>query len=272
VSLEEEIIEWSTSRPVWQREVLKKVASGQILSDKDYDSLVDRLLSPSQSPAANFGLTDFPQVNVGDPAVTLISVSQPEHVNALNSDKSLTFGETGLTIIYGDNASGKSGYARLLKRIARSRHREDVLSDVFRDTALSRPKAAFTLRVGSKDVSSIWPESTAPELQRLLFYDGECGKAYVVAEADFPYRPAALFVMDGLIEACIAIRTRLDTKLEENGRSAKVLPTVDEDIRNTDGGKYLAELSGNSSVEFLAEVDRRLNESGESVTELRARS
>jgi len=269
VSLEEQIIEWSASRPDWQREVLKRVASGQTLSDKDYDSLVDLLLSPSQSPHVNFGLIDFPQVNVGDPAVLLISVSQPEHVNALSSDKPLTFGEVGLTIIYGDNGSGKSGYARLLKRIARSRHHEEVLSDVFKDTVLSRPKAALAVRVGSKEVSLIWPDSTPPELQRMIFYDCECGKAYVAVEADFPYRPTSLFVMDGLIEACIAIRTRIDMKLEENARSAKVLPVVDNDIRNTEGGRYLAELSGRSSVEFLAEVDRRLNEFGESLTELR---
>ena len=33
-------------------------------------------------------------------------------MNAISSDKPLTFEEHGLTIIYGDNGSGKSGYAR----------------------------------------------------------------------------------------------------------------------------------------------------------------
>jgi hypothetical protein len=210
VSLEEQIVEWSASRPPWQRAVLRRVAMGNALSDKDYDDLVDARVSSKELEDVNFGLEQLPQVNAGDSPVRLVSIANPEHVNALTSDKPLTFEETGLTLIYGDNASGKSGYARLLKRIARARHREEVLSDVFRDTALTKPRAALTVRVGDKEMSLIWPESTPPELQRMLFYDDACGEAYIATESDFPYRPSALFVMDGLIEACVVMRSRID--------------------------------------------------------------
>ena len=44
----------------------------------------------------------------------------------------------------------------------------------------------------------------------MLFYDDACGGAYISTESDFPYRPSALFVMDGLIEACVELRSRLD--------------------------------------------------------------
>jgi predicted ATPase len=48
----------------------------------------------------------------------------------------LTFEEAGLTIIFGDNGTGKSGYARLLKRITRARHQEEILSDVIGSATL----------------------------------------------------------------------------------------------------------------------------------------
>ena len=66
----------------------------------------------------------------------------------------------------------------------------------------------------------------------MLFYDGACGKIYIATESDFPYRPSALFVMDGLIKACVEVRTRIDARLAENGRSATVMPVVD---RGTEG-------------------------------------
>jgi energy-coupling factor transporter ATP-binding protein EcfA2 len=216
----------------------------------------------------SFGLEHLPQVRAGDPPVTLVSIAHPEHVNALTSDKPLTFEEVGLTIIYGDNASGKSGYARLLKRITRARHQEEVLSDVFHDTALAKPRAALTVRVGSKETSLNWPESTPQELQRMLFYDDPCGEVYIALESDFPYRPAALFVMDGLIESCVAIRNRIDAKLEENTRSAHSLPVVDNDVKETEVGKYLAQLSGSSSLEALDAFDQKLDGSTETVNEL----
>jgi len=45
-------------------------------------------------------------------------IADPEHVNALSSDQPLTLALEGLTITYRDNGTGKSGNARLLKRIA----------------------------------------------------------------------------------------------------------------------------------------------------------
>lgn len=242
---------------------------GHVLSDEDYDHLVDALVASKAVGDANFGLEQLPQVKAGDPPVRLVSIAQPEHVNALTSDKPLTFEATGLTIIYGDNASGKSGYARLLKRIARARHQEEVLSDVFRDTALAKPRAALTVRVGDDESSLTWPESTPRELQRMLFYDEACGEAYIATESDFPYRPSALFVMDGLIQACVAIRSRIDAKLEENARSAKTLPVVDEGVKETDVGSYLMQLSGSSSIEALDALFERLGVSPETIDEVK---
>ncbi len=149
-----------------------------------------------------------------------MAIEKPEHVNALESREPLTFEPRGLTIVYGDNGSGKSGYARLLKRITRARHQEEVLTDVFRDTSLAKPTAVLSVRIGDAEESLDWPESSRPELQRMRFYDAACGNAYIASESDFPYRPSALFVMDGLIEACVAVRTRIDAKLVENGAAA----------------------------------------------------
>ena len=88
--------------------------------------------------------------------------------------------------MYGDNGSGKSGYARLLKRITRARHQEDILTDVFRDTSLAKPTAVLSVRIGDAEQSLAWPESSRPELQRMLFYDAACGNAYIASESDFP--------------------------------------------------------------------------------------
>src|SRR5262245_59540778 len=133
MSLEEQIVEWSATRPSWQRAVLRRVAAGESLSGSDYDKLVADLVAGNepQGKEASFGLENLPQAEVGDPPVKLVSIEKPEHVNALASDQALTFESTGITIVYGDNASGKSGYARLLKRIARARNHEEILSDVF---------------------------------------------------------------------------------------------------------------------------------------------
>jgi len=230
---------------------MRRVAVGEVLSDEDYDCLVEAIAGVRELREGQFGLEQLPQAASEELSVCLMAIEEPEHVNALESKEPLTFEPRGLTIVYGDNGSGKSGYARLLKRIARARHREDVLTDVFRDTALALPTARLSVRIGEAEELLAWPESSRPELQRMRFYDAACGSAYIASESDFPYRPSALFVMDGLIEACVAVRARIDIKLAENGAAANKLPIVPEQVRESDAGQFLLSLSSSSSIETL---------------------
>ena len=99
----------------------------------------------------------------------------------------------------------------------------------------------------------------------MLFYDSSCGSAYIADEADFPYRPYALFVMDGLIEACNVVYGLVEAKLAENARAARFIPSAPAETRETDAGKFLAHLSADSSVERFDRLMERLDEPGMSV-------
>ena len=270
MALEERIVAWSKERPAWQREIMCRTATGDLFSNEDYDRLVDDIVAPNPGPEVVFGLDHLPKAVAEDPSVRLISITKTEHVNALASVQPLTFEPNGLTIVYGDNGSGKSGYARLLKRITRARHQEEVLSDVFRDTAMENPTASLSVRIGDQDEAIMWPEPTRPELQRMLFYDGACRDAYIATESAFPYRPSALAVMDSLISACVAVRSRIDTRLGENAQSAVPLPAVGDEVTLTKAGKFLKQLSGSTLVENLDELISRFDGSPETIDKLKA--
>jgi energy-coupling factor transporter ATP-binding protein EcfA2 len=269
MALEEQIVEWAKTRPAWQRLVLQRIATGHVLAEHEISRLVSDILKSVIGDEVTFGLEHLPHVAAEDPPVRLTSVAEPHHVNALESEQPLTFEPDGLTIVYGDNGSGKSGYARLLKRITRARHQEEILTDVFRDTAIEKPSANLSVKIGDNDLSLHWPESTSPDLQRMLFFDGACGNAYVSTESSFPYRPSALFVLDGLIEVCASVRTRIDEMLAENASRAVATPEVPDEIRNTGAGTYLAQLSEASSVESLDALIASFETSEQSVEDLK---
>lgn len=248
---------------------MRSTAAGILLSDEHYDRLVDDIVAPDSRPEVVFSLEHLPRVRAEDPSVCLLSITKTEHVNALASEKPLTFEPTGLTIVYGDNGSGKSGYARLLKRITRARHQEEVLSDVFRDTGVDKPTASLYVSIGDRNEDITWPEPTRPELKRMLFYDGDCREAYIATESDFPYRPSALIVMDGLIAACVKVRSRIDIKLQENAQSAVKLPVVPDDVSGTEAGIFLDRISGSTQVDALDELINRYDRGPETIDELK---
>ena len=227
-----------------------------------------RILSP-QTPDTTFGFEHLPQDTADHPPVRLVSIAEPRHVNAISSEDPLTFQACGLTIVYGDNGSGKSGYARLLKQVTRSRHNEDVLTDVFRDSVRDVPTASLSVLVGEENHTHSWHNLSHPTLQRMLFFDDACGGSYISSESDFPYRPFALFIMDRLIDACVRVRSRLDTRLAENSHSSLTLPDVLDEIADTAIGSFLLRLSADSRLRELDEILARIDQFPTSLQDLK---
>ena len=267
--LEQEVVNWASTRPPWQQYMLRRIARGETLTKTDFEQVVKTIFGSDDFGKKHLSVEELPITVEGDDAVRLVSISNPAHVNALQSAEPLTFAPDGITVIYGDNGTGKSGYARLLKRIARARHQARILSDVFRDTDRAEPSAQVAVRIGDREESFDGGVSSSPELQRMLFYDSECGSAYISTEFDFPYRPSALYIMDRLIEACTALRSLIDTKLAQNNADRKTIPAVDPILSDTEAGGFLVNLSADSSFESLADMTGNFEASTETIKSLR---
>ena len=107
--LEERIVAWSGQRPQWQQIMLRGVAEGRPLSDEALNQLIDAVVAEKPLKGGGLEMGHLVASASDAPPVSLASVSEPTHVNALSSTVPLTFPEGGITIVYGDNGSGKSG-------------------------------------------------------------------------------------------------------------------------------------------------------------------
>ncbi|MBS1848154.1 MAG: AAA family ATPase, partial [Actinobacteria bacterium] len=132
MTIEDDVREWAATRPLWQQEVLAELADGREFTDADLESLADRVAAATGTATAAGSSTLSIRHGTAD-QVQLVELGSLNCVNALIDGETLTFGGDGLTIIYGDNGSGKSGYARLLKNMIKTRHEEVVLANVFED-------------------------------------------------------------------------------------------------------------------------------------------
>ena len=132
-SLNEEIVEWANSRPTWQRHILARLAAGQKLEESHYREIASKLSQQGIFPTKRLNLADTLGSRDSANQVSFLEIAEVLNVNALTLGQNLTFAGNGITVVYGDNGSGKSGYARLLKQIAGARDREEVLTDIFTD-------------------------------------------------------------------------------------------------------------------------------------------
>jgi energy-coupling factor transporter ATP-binding protein EcfA2 len=274
VSIEDEIVAWSSMRPAWQRVVLRRIAQGEEFSADDVSSLVDRMVDQGSSQSEPFDVTDFPARADTDSCVRILEIRRVSHVNALVQDEPLAFADSGLTVVYGDNGSGKSGFARLIKQIVRAKHSESILTDIFRDRGTGRGSAEMVIQVADQRVECQWPTAIPPQVARIAFFDAACGDLYLTSESDVMYRPSSLFVMDGLIRVCDAARAELDRRISANSASAVELPRLPQ---GTEAEKLISSLSAQTTEAQIGEacavpldVDEQIEELAKEEARLRA--
>ena len=116
----DELREWAQTLEIWQQCALSKLVAQEQLSEDDLDLifsefLIGKGLVPPPETRNQYPI-NVPEGGGSDPspAVKLKAIRGVGGVNALVAGQEISVGEN-LTIIFCPNASGKSGYARILK-------------------------------------------------------------------------------------------------------------------------------------------------------------
>lgn len=254
MSIEEDIAAWATTRPAWQQTVLGALAEGNSFDPSKIKAIAQQLRDGASTSATPLQTGHISGGQVTGTTVILASVKDATNVNALLDAQELTFGGEGLTVIYGDNGSGKSGYARLIKSVVGARHHEPVHANVFADTANQPQKADVSFSTDGTTKTATWPASVSDELHAVSFYDEACGDEYIGGESELTYRPSALTLLDGLIVVCDEVRKVLDDEVRENNIARGDMPSLPS---NSDAAAFLAKLSGtttNTEIDLACEV------------------
>lgn len=211
MTIESDIAEWALERPGWQQEVLVALADGEDFGDVKVNQVVDQILQPDSSLPSREAKNLSIRSSVVE-QVQLVQVTNVHGVNALVDGQSLAFQPTGMTVIYGNNGSGKSGYARLINSLVKARHTTTVLPDVFNPDA-DDPTAELTYSIAGMPQVQSFPAVPTPSTLKMSFYDEHCGNDYLSTKSTVTYRPSALALLDGLIQVCDQVRAVLQDRI-----------------------------------------------------------
>lgn len=237
MTIESDIIAWGLERPGWQQDVLVALANGEEYGQESVANVVDEILAGSNTLPSQEAKSIHVKSSVVE-QIDLAAVADLRGVNALVDGQRLGIATKGLTVVYGDNGSGKSGYARMIKAMVNARHRSEILPNVFHDTP-DEPSGVLHYRVAGKDQQLPFPSTAPPELLKMSFYDRHCGDEYLTKESTISYRPSALTLLDGLIRVCDEARIEIAARIKTN--EAKTL-ALDLPATST-AGAFLATLT-----------------------------
>lgn len=246
MSVFKEILEWSQDRPAWQRDALRRLVLNGELADEDILALTEICKSiyglAEQQEIVPLAKEHVPDEAVGAAPVSLVSIFHHRGVNALAEDQTLKF-SPGLTIVYGDNGAGKTGYIRILKSACRARGQERILGNVVSGATPLAPVVAIKYRAGNEPEPREWVGGSEDEfVSRVSVFDTQCAAVYLTEKTDVAFRPFGLDLFDKLVKACKAIRARLNS--EQRALNTNTLAAIQIQIQeDTAVAKFLTNIS-----------------------------
>jgi energy-coupling factor transporter ATP-binding protein EcfA2 len=255
MSILQEIFRWSNELPTWQSDAISRLLVKGKLTIEDFDDLYALLKTahgiadPKERIPNKLVADQVPAQTQDATAISLVAIKNLKNVNAIAENQRLPIGSTGLTVIYGDNGSGKSGYSRVLKRACRARDQSETIHP---NVNLAPGKAMvaeadFEILVDDvcKDVHWINGKTAPAELSSLAIFDSRCARAYLDSEDDFSYVPYGLDIFEDLAKACTQLKAMLGI---EHKQFATDISAFAHLIGDTLVGKLILGLSEKTSI------------------------
>ena len=255
-SLNSEIEQFAESLPYWAKYLSSKLLSGASISDTDIDTaytyvLEDAGLKPSTEKPAIVISCDNASCDDFKNDLLLTSLQNLKGVNALVENQKIDFCPQ-VTIIYGVNGSGKTGYTRLLKKAFHSRSTEDILPNIHVASGHSNVSAEISFTSNSKPYSLTYPDHKQQnEFRQFSIFDNKCVNVHLTNKNQFEFRPAGLDFFADLIEAFKKIEEKITDDIT-NKSATKDYPSLfdgESDIKNV-----LNTLSAKTQIDDLKKL------------------
>lgn len=273
MALLDDILAWSSrdDAPNWQRDALRRIfaANGQ-LSATDLAEIRAMVEESAGAPAPiPLSISHIPTMGSGT-STLLLSLSQLKNVNGFPDGRELEVADQGLTLVFGENGAGKSGFARVMKRACRARHSAPVLPNAFAaGERPTPPQALIAFRTGGKDHQITWTEGGASngDLAMVSVYDSHCAQDYISKDGPSTFVPYGFHALTALAAAQQAIQDEIDRDIG----AIQLRPDQFSALHGAHSvGRIMAKLGPKTDISALEALARLNPEEAESIKDLSA--
>lgn len=203
-----DFIGWINKQPDWARDALRRHAQSpghEIGADCRLD--IEQRVRFAAGFPAEAELVHIPLTKehltfgpIAGPRSLLCSLGPVTNLGRIAPDQKLSFATDGITLVYGDNGSGKSGYCRITKKVCRSLTSDRLQGDVFKEG--TKPPATALIRYLSNEadepIEVPWTDGDpSPEAVRSIsVFDSRNAHLYIGQENRIGFLPAEISLLE----------------------------------------------------------------------------
>lgn len=242
------IVEWAAKDlPEWEADLVRRLLQDSTLG-------ADQLKQIAKNALCAFGINEESDTKECSPPVyeldgqnaktsaepiKLCSIDTVENINAIHSEAKLPFGHSGITLIYGENGSGKSGYSRILKNACFAKHVEPtLLSNIYKPKTSKQSARISFLKNGARE-EWIWnPGKNHADLAAINVFDTDCGKTLLDSNNRVTYKPRGADIFDHVSQVIESVKETIQLKLRDSKK-----PTINGLEDNTEVQAWVNRIS-----------------------------
>lgn len=206
-----DLLGWAAEQPDWVKDCLRRIAiaADYSVEQADADCILDNVRAAARAASPAHPMISIDASHIGGgfreaQRTVLVQLGPVQNIDRLAGDQKLRMAAVGITLVYGENGSGKSGYTRIAKRLCRSLTADQLRGNVF-DATGGPMRVQVRYKVGDDAVTDIeWdPATPAPsQLRQISVFDSHNARLYVDGENRIAYLPREIAILEHHGELC----------------------------------------------------------------------
>lgn len=212
--LTEDILKWVTTLPKWQQKLSYALVEKKKVTEEELNEIYEMFkveMSLSDGEISNIDVKMQSYETEESHDIKWCGVGNLHGVNRLKTGTFLSVSD-GLTVVYGENGSGKSGYTRLLNKAFISRGDQEILHNIYSDNP-EDVSADFTFCVdGTNEVYRFPDRKECFPFKAIRTFDAKSASDDMNRESAIDFAPSELSFFDMLLSMCGDVQRRLDAE------------------------------------------------------------
>lgn len=254
---------WLNGKRPWVSDALQRAAlSGEATVEIAHEIALrvqadNGIASAGRLECLSFDIAAIKHTLTPEKVPLLGSIGPLNNVDRLLPNQQLKFGLSGVTIIYGENGSGKSGYARAARRLCTSRVPVVLQTNVFTQEDHS-PSVTFTLKTGEEDpVTYTWIEGTElpNTCQHMSFLDTANAATYIEDKTEILFLPPEVQVITILAQLYTLAGKQCQSEVERLNKEHSI-PLPAQFTATTTAGQLVEKLNAKTPLLELPTIEQ----------------
>lgn len=247
----DEIEGYFSDQSQWQRYGYAALRSGRQVDSQLIEEVAGICITEAAKRADSVPLSSGTVVSeVEDSTVLLLGIENVQNINCLAPDQKLSFAAQGLTVVYGDNGAGKTGYGRIVRQVCQARGAAPTLrANVFADVAAEgSAEIVYSLNGTEQRVTVSSGRSDSSPMRLFSIFDSAAANILVNEQNATAFRPFGLDLLDSFTSLADGVKRFIEDALSKQSLSFVVYSDFPE---TTKAGKILRGLSAAKGRENL---------------------